>query len=64
MLTQVEGSHATKPTYSAVTSRSYHTSGVNVLLMDGSVRQVTNSVSLAAWRAAGTRSGGEVIGLE
>jgi prepilin-type N-terminal cleavage/methylation domain-containing protein/prepilin-type processing-associated H-X9-DG protein len=65
LLTQVEGSSATKPTYSAVTSRSYHSGGVvNVLLMDGSVRTVTSSVNQAAWRAAGTRNGGEVIGLD
>jgi len=65
VLTQVEGSHATKPSYSAVTSRSYHAGGVvNVLLMDGSVRPVRSSISLAAWRAAGTRAGGEVLGLD
>jgi prepilin-type N-terminal cleavage/methylation domain-containing protein/prepilin-type processing-associated H-X9-DG protein len=65
VLTQVEGSSATKPTYSAVTSRSYHSGGiVNVVLMDGSVRSVSSSVSLAAWRAAGTRNGGETIGLD
>lgn len=64
VLTQVEGSSATKPTYSAVTSRSYHTVGVNVLLMDGSVRLVSNSIGLANWRAAGSRNGGEVIGLD
>jgi prepilin-type processing-associated H-X9-DG protein len=65
VLTQVEGSSATKPTYSAVTSRSYHSGGVvNVLLMDGSVRPVRSSISLAAWRAAGTRNGGEIIGLD
>jgi prepilin-type N-terminal cleavage/methylation domain-containing protein len=50
------------PTYAAVTSRSYHTGLVNVLLMDGSVRSVSNSVSTATWRALGTRCGGEVIG--
>jgi len=49
-------------TYAAVTSRSYHESLVNVLLMDGSVRSVNNSVSLATWRALGTRDGGEVVG--
>jgi prepilin-type N-terminal cleavage/methylation domain-containing protein len=65
VLTQVEGSSPTKPTYSAVTSRSYHSVGaVNVLLMDGSVRTVRSSISLSAWRAAGTRAGGEVEGLE
>jgi prepilin-type processing-associated H-X9-DG protein len=64
LLTQVEGSHPSKPTYSVVTSRSYHSQGVNVLMMDGSVRFVRSSVSLAAWRAAGTRNGGETIALD
>lgn len=41
---------------------SAHTSGVNVLLCDGSVRFVSNSVSVPTWRAVGTRNGGEVIG--
>jgi prepilin-type N-terminal cleavage/methylation domain-containing protein/prepilin-type processing-associated H-X9-DG protein len=58
-----EGS-ATRRSYDAVTSRSYHSGGiVNVLLMDGSVRTVTSSIDPFAWRAAGTRNGGEVIGL-
>ncbi|MBY0458089.1 MAG: DUF1559 domain-containing protein, partial [Gemmataceae bacterium] len=64
VLTQVEGSHATKPSYSAVISRSAHTNLVNVLLMDGSVRSVSSAVSLPAWRAAGTRAGGETLGLD
>ena len=50
--------------YDAVTSRSYHTGGVNVLLMDGSVRFVRSAIDPFAWRAAGTRSGGEAIGLD
>jgi len=57
-----EGKAATVPTYAAVTSRSYHTGGVNVLLMDGSVRFVRDSIALPTWRALGTRAGGEVIG--
>jgi len=44
-------------------ARSKHTGGVNVLLGDGSVRFVSNSIALANWRAAGTMNGGEVIGL-
>ena len=47
-------------TYAAVTSRSYHPGGVNVLVMDGSVRFVPDAISPAAWRALGTRAGGEV----
>jgi prepilin-type N-terminal cleavage/methylation domain-containing protein/prepilin-type processing-associated H-X9-DG protein len=49
-------------TYAAVTSRSYHPGGVNVLLMDGSVRFVRNSIPVASWRALGTRAGGETVG--
>jgi prepilin-type N-terminal cleavage/methylation domain-containing protein/prepilin-type processing-associated H-X9-DG protein len=48
-------------TYAAVTSRSYHTGGVNALLMDGSVRMFRTGISVAVWRALGTRSGGEVV---
>ena len=61
-LSSNEGS-ATRITFDAVTSRSYHTGLVNVLLMDGSVRSVTNSIDPLAWRAAGSRNGGEVLGL-
>jgi len=49
-------------TYAAVIARSYHSGGVNVVLLDGSVRFVTNDIPLATWRALGTRAGGEVIG--
>lgn len=61
VLTQVEGSSTSKPSYSAVASRSHHSGIVNSLLMDGSVRTFGNSVSLATWRALGTRAGGEII---
>lgn len=50
-----EDTAATALTYAAVTSRSYYTSGVNVLLMDGSVRFVSNSTPLATWRRGGER---------
>jgi prepilin-type N-terminal cleavage/methylation domain-containing protein/prepilin-type processing-associated H-X9-DG protein len=47
----------------ALTSaRSNHPTGVNVGLCDGSVRFVTDAVSLAGWRALSTRSGGEPRG--
>ena len=44
------------------TARSYHSGGVNLLLADGSVRFVRNTIDLAAWRAMATRQGGEVLG--
>jgi len=51
-------------TYAAVTARSYHTGGVNALLMDGSVRFVSNSISTRTWLGLGTRAGGEVPGSD
>jgi prepilin-type processing-associated H-X9-DG protein len=57
---------ATEPslgdTYAAVTSRSYHTGGVNALLMDGSVRFIGNGIAAQTWRALGTRAGEETPG--
>src|SRR5262245_4892661 len=47
-------------TCAAVTARSYHSGSVNALLMDGSVRSISNGISLTSWRALGTRAGGEV----
>ncbi len=48
-------------TYAAVTARSYHAGVVNVLLMDGSVRAVSNGIAPGTWRALGTRARGEVV---
>jgi prepilin-type N-terminal cleavage/methylation domain-containing protein/prepilin-type processing-associated H-X9-DG protein len=63
------------PTYDCVTNdattftsqalraaRSRHTGGVNVLFGDGSVRFISQSVSLNTWRALATRSGGDIPG--
>lgn len=51
-----------KPSFAAVTSRSYHTGMVNTIRADGSVSSIPSSIDLSIWRALGTRSGGEVIG--
>jgi prepilin-type N-terminal cleavage/methylation domain-containing protein/prepilin-type processing-associated H-X9-DG protein len=45
-------------------ARSDHAGGVNVGLADGSVRFVKTAVALPAWRALGTRSGGEVVSAD
>ncbi len=40
---------------------SYHPGGVDALMGDGTVRFIKSSVSLQAWRAIGTRNGGETV---
>ena len=45
-------------------ARSLHPGGANVLLADGSVRFIKNTVGLAPWRALGTRAGGEVLSAD
>ncbi len=57
---QQEGTSANIATYAVITSRSYHPGVVNVTLMDGSVRSISEYVDLNIWRALGTRAGGEV----
>lgn len=42
-----------------VTARSMHVGGVNLLMGDGSVRFARDSIALDAWRALGTRNGGD-----
>ncbi len=42
-------------------ARSWHPGGVNVLLGDGSVQFITNTVDLATWRGLSTRAGGEIL---
>jgi prepilin-type N-terminal cleavage/methylation domain-containing protein/prepilin-type processing-associated H-X9-DG protein len=44
-----------------ITANSNHPGGVNVLMADGSVRFVKNSINQPTWWALGTRAGGEVI---
>ncbi|MDR1478982.1 MAG: DUF1559 domain-containing protein [Planctomycetaceae bacterium] len=46
-----------------LSARSYHNGGVHVLLLDGSVHFVTDSIKLNIWRGYATRDGGEVVSL-
>ncbi|MFO0822014.1 MAG: DUF1559 domain-containing protein [Gemmataceae bacterium] len=46
-----------------LTAKSRHTGGVNLLLMDGSVKFVSNGVDVTAWQAAASPAGGEVATL-
>lgn len=42
-------------------ARSWHSGGVNVALLDGSSRFVSNTVALNVWRAYATRDNGETL---
>ncbi len=57
-----EGQTVDQITYSAITSRSSHTGLVQVLMIDGSVRSISDTINAATWRALGTRAGREVPG--
>lgn len=50
------------PSRISTTANSNHVGGVNVTLCDGSVRFVSDNISLATWRALGTRAQGETLG--
>ena len=55
-------STCTGPTYAAVTSRSFHEGVVQVLLVDGSARAVSENIDLGVWRNLSQRNDGNVIG--
>jgi prepilin-type N-terminal cleavage/methylation domain-containing protein/prepilin-type processing-associated H-X9-DG protein len=42
---------------------SFHTQGVNFLMVDGSVRVINDSINPVVWWALGTRAGGEPVTL-
>jgi prepilin-type processing-associated H-X9-DG protein len=52
------------PTYAAVSGRSNHPGGVNILLGDGSVRFLKETVNAALWRALSTVRGNEIISAD
>jgi prepilin-type N-terminal cleavage/methylation domain-containing protein/prepilin-type processing-associated H-X9-DG protein len=45
----------------ALTASSRHSGGVNLLLMDGSVRFIKSTIALPTWWALSTMAGGEVL---
>jgi prepilin-type processing-associated H-X9-DG protein len=49
------------PTVGILSARSAHPGAVNIAFMDGSVRSVSQGISLPVWHALGTRAGEEVI---
>jgi len=57
-----EANTCTGPTYAAVTARSWHEGIVQVLLMDGSTRAVSENINLATWRNLSSRNDGQVLG--
>ncbi len=48
----------------AITATSNHSGGVNVLMLDGSVKFAKNSVSPQTWWAVGSRNQGEIVGSD
>ncbi len=59
-----EGSSTTLASYTSATSRSHHPGIVQAVMADGSVKTVSSNISLAVWRAVGTRAGGEIETIE
>lgn len=55
-----EGKKSDASTYAAVTSRSYHATGVHTALMDGSVRFVSDFIDRQLWQDLSTRAGREL----
>ncbi|MDB4331689.1 DUF1559 domain-containing protein [bacterium] len=58
-----EGRTSNALTYAAVTSRSHHSGGVNVALMDGSIRFVNNAIDRQVWQDLSTRAGHELVAV-
>lgn len=55
--------NTTMTSFHALPGSSHHRGGINVLMADGSVRFVSDSVDQGVWRAVGTRNGGETATL-
>lgn len=53
--------HSKTSHFGSFPATSSHPGGVNVMMMDGSVRFVRDAIDLGVWRGSSTRSGGEVL---
>lgn len=53
---------AGNPSFAMITARSHHPGIVQVALMDGSCRTISENIDLSIWRGLGTRAGSEVLG--
>ncbi len=60
LTTQQEGLGTTRPTYAAITSRSYHPGSVHVARLDGSVGSVSDAIETESWQALSTINGQEL----
>ena len=47
-----------------INAQSNHSGGVNVGFLDGSVKFVKDTVSLATWGSIATKAGGEVVSAD
>ncbi len=57
-----EGVSATDSTFAIISSRSWHEGIVQSLLMDGSVRAISENINLQTWRDLGQRNDGRPLG--
>lgn len=49
--------------FASLNAASTHSGGVHTLFGDGSVKFIADGIELSVWRAVGTRSGGESVGV-
>src|SRR5262249_43786087 len=47
-----------------IAARSYHSGGVNVGFIDGSIRFIKNTINPGAWSAIGTIGNGEIVSAD
>ncbi len=58
-----EGKSCSKPTFAAVTSRSYHPAVVQCVMMDGKVTTISENIDLQVWRRLADRRDGEPVSV-